>query len=103
MNKYPIQIYDTPGFLTPECFSRIQEFIMQKINANQIHSIFYVINIYDFEHGFQREEIDLIKFLLDRNLDIYFIFTHSYNKKDERKIWESYLKTVFQQNSVTFK
>ena len=100
MNKYPIQIYDTPGFLTPECFSRIQEFIMEKINANQIHSIFYVINIYDFEHGFQRGEIDLIKFLLDRNLDIYFIFTHSYNKKDERKIWEYYLKTVFQQNSA---
>ena len=50
MNKYPIQIYDTPGFLTPECFSRIQEFIMGKINANQIYFIFYVINIYDFEH-----------------------------------------------------
>ena len=95
IDKYPIQIYDTPGLDKLEDYSRIHKFIIEKINANRIHLIFYIQDTRS-RNAFIPYEAELIKNLIEKNIDIYFIFTHAYNHSEEDKLPLKYsLKKTF--------
>lgn len=80
-DKYPITIYDSPGFQEKGDFERVQTLIKQKNETlneerNRIHCVFYVINL-RAERTFNDEEIKFLISLLNQNMDIYFIITHA--------------------------
>ena len=102
IDKYPIQIYDTPGLDKLEDYSRIHKFIIEKINANRIHFIFYIQNSRS-RNAFIPYEFELIKNLIEKNIDIYFIFTHAYNHSEEDKLPIKYYlkKNIFDKSNLS--
>lgn len=83
-DKYPIVIYDSPGFDREEDIGRIQELIKQKNESlneekNKIHCVFYVINAKS-ERTFTEKEFEFLRSLLNQSMDVYFIVTHAETK-----------------------
>lgn len=79
-DKYPITIYDSPGFQERGDFERVQTLIKQKNETlneekNRIYCVFYVLNART-ERTFNEEEIKFLISILNQNMDIYFIVTH---------------------------
>lgn len=81
-DRNPIVFYDTPGIKEDKKgFEKIQKLIKQKNESlneekEKIHCVFYVLNA-KAERTFNIEEFDFLKFILEQNLDIYFIVTHA--------------------------
>ncbi len=100
--KYPILIYDTPGFEKPEDITRIQKLIEDKNKTlneekNRIHCVFYVMNV-KAERTFIDKEYEFLSDLLNQKMDILFIATHAETKKKA----EDYIETTkinLEQNS----
>ena len=85
-DKYPIHIYDTPGFENKTNIENIKTLIKQKNETmheenNRIHCVLYLMNK-QAERTFLDGEKELILFLLEQNIEIFFIVTHS-GKKEE--------------------
>ena len=84
-DKYPIVIYDTPGFEKNEDINRVQKLITDKNKAlneekNKIHCILYCMNT-SAERTFIEKEFDFLVGLLNQNMDIFLIATHARNKE----------------------
>ena len=84
-DKYPIAIYDTPGFDEIEDIEKIKTLIKQKNESlneekNRIHFVFYVVNAqaHRFIGGKEKE---LVQSLLDQKMKVYFIITHAQTKE----------------------
>ena len=80
-DKYPITIYDTPGFERSKDIERVQQLISDKNKTlgeekNKIHCIFYCMNT-RAERTFIEKEFDFLINLLNKNLDIFVIATHA--------------------------
>ena len=91
-DKYPIAIYDSPGFDEIEDIEKIKTLIKQKNESlneekNRIHCVFYVVNAsaHRFIGGKEKE---FLRSLLDQKMEVYFIITHSKTKDDVK----NYLK-----------
>jgi small GTP-binding protein len=84
--KYPILIYDTPGFEKKQDIERVQKLIEEKNKTlneekNRIHIVFYVLNIRS-ERTFSKDEYSFITSLLNQNMDIFIISTHAGTKEN---------------------
>jgi GTP-binding protein EngB required for normal cell division len=91
-DRYPIAIYDSPGFEKKEDFEKIKELIKQKNKAlneekNRIHCIFYVMNSKG-ERTFLSNEYEFLRNLLTQ-MDVYFIITHAEDKRDTNNFIET--------------
>ena len=80
-DKLPLIIYDTPGFEKQEDILRVTNLVKDKnLNLeeekNKIHCVFYCMNSMR-ERCFSDDEFVFINFLLEQNMDIYFIATHA--------------------------
>ena len=85
-DKYPIVIYDSPGFDKNEDIERIQLLIKQKNESlneekNRIHCVFYVMNAKS-ERSFTEKEFEFLRSLLNQSMDVYFIVTHAGTEKN---------------------
>ena len=101
-DKYPIVIYDSPGFGNKQDIEKIQTLIKQKNESlneekNKIHCIFYILNAKG-ERTFMPEEYDFLSYLLNQGLDIYFIVTHS-GTEESAKDYIGATKVNLRQNS----
>ena len=99
--KYPILIYDTPGFEKEEDVKRIQDLIANKNKAlneerNRIHCVFYVMNTKS-ERTFINKEYEFLVDLMNQKMDIFFIHTHSETKEKAEDYVEA-TKINLQQN-----
>lgn len=84
-DKYPIIIYDTPGFEKIEDIERVQQLIIDKNKTlneekNKIHCILYCINT-SAERTFIEKEFEFLVGLLNQKMDIFLIATHARNKE----------------------
>ena len=100
--KYPILLYDTPGFEKVEDINRIQELIVNKNKTlneekNRIHCVLYVMNT-KAERTFIPKEYDFLVSLLNQNMDIFFIATHAGTKENADDYIEA-TKVNLEQNS----
>ena len=97
-DKYPIVIYDTPGLEIKNDIQRVSDFIKNSIiKKNKIHCILYVINSLA-GRLFSVFEYSFIIDLLNKGMELYFIFTHSKNDEDYMKLNVLYLKKYFLKN-----
>ena len=87
--KYPLVLYDSPGFEMKENVDSVQKLIKQKnkdlkVEKDRIHCVFYILNK-NSERGFFGKEFEFIKDLIEQGIDIYIISTHaeSEDKSDE--------------------
>ena len=100
--KYPITLYDTPGFETEDNISSVEKLIIQK-NAsldeekNRIHCIFYVLNRKS-ERGFLKKEYPFLLNLIKQKMDIFIITTHAESKENSEEYIEA-TKIYIHQNS----
>ena len=90
--ELPIVIYDTPGFLEPKDIDHVQKLIEEKNSIlneekNQIHCLFYLLNIKG-ERTFSESEYIFLTKLLELKLDIYIILTHAEDKKTTERFCE---------------
>lgn len=84
-DKYPIVIYDTPGFEKVEDIERVKQLIIDKNKTlneekNKIHCILYCINT-SAERTFIEKEYEFLVDLLNQNMDIFLIATHARSKE----------------------
>ena len=101
-DKYPLTLYDSPGFEKEEDIDRIKKLIKQKksiLNAekNTIHCIFYVLN-QKSERSFLDKEYDFIAELINQKMDVFIVTTHAENKDNSDEYIEA-TKIQIQQNS----
>ena len=101
-DKYPILLYDTPGFEHEDDIIRIQKLIIDKNNTlneekNRIHCILYVMNT-KAERTFIKNEYPFLVNLLNQKMDIFFIATHAEKKENALDYIEA-TKVNLQQNS----
>lgn len=92
-DKYPIVIYDTPGFENPEDIQRVQNLIKDKNKTlneekNKIHCVFYCINT-KAERTFIPNEFSFLSGLLNQNMDVFFIATHAETKENSMNYIEA--------------
>ena len=100
--KYPIVLYDSPGFETPDNIKSVQKLITDKNKSlneekNKIHCIFYILNR-KAERGFLSSEYPFLSDLINQNMDIFIITTHAENKDNSAEYIEA-TKIYIQQNS----
>jgi GTPase Era involved in 16S rRNA processing len=100
--KYPILIYDTPGFEKPEDIKRIQTLIRNKNQSlneerNRIHCVLYVMNT-KAERTFIDKEYEFLVDLLNQDMDIFFIATHAGTKENAEDYIEA-TRVNLEQNS----
>ena len=105
-SKYPILIYDTPGFEKPEDIIRIQKLIEDKNKTlneekNRIHCVLYLMNI-KAERTFIEKEYDFLLNLLNQKMDVFFVATHAGTKENSEDYIEA-AKINLEQNSGTDK
>ena len=105
-SKYPILIYDTPGFEKPEDIIRIQKLIEDKNKTlneekNRIHCVLYLMNI-KAERTFIEKEYEFLLNLLNQKMDIFFVATHAGTKENSEDYIEA-AKINLEQNSGTDK
>ena len=102
-DKLPIVIYDTPGFQGKEDTERVKKLVNDKNKTlneekNKIHLVFYCLNSAK-ERTFDKNEIDFLKFLLEQNMNIFFVVTHSGTKEKVKDYIEA-TKLSLYQNSI---
>jgi len=100
--KYPITLYDSPGFETEDNISSIEKLIMQKNTSlneekNRIHCIFYVLNRKS-ERNFLKKEYTFLSNLIKQKMDIFIITTHAESRENAEEYIEA-TKIYIQQNS----
>ena len=91
--KYPLVVYDSPGFENEEDIKRVQKLIEQKKSTlnkekNTIHCIFYVLNK-NSERGFLGKEYDFIAELIKQGMDVFIVTTHAENKDNSDEYIEA--------------
>ena len=104
-DKYPIAIYDSPGFESEKDVELVQKLINQKNESlneekNRIHCVFYVLNA-EGERTFSKKEFDILESLLnqkteDQKMDVYFVITHA-GKKENADSFEENAKLNIEQ------
>ena len=90
--KYPLVLYDSPGFETNDNITSVQNLITQKNKTlneekNRIHCIFYLLN-QKSERGFFGNEYQFLSSLIEQNLDLYIITTHAENEDNSEEFIE---------------
>lgn len=93
-DEYPLVLYDSPGFESSDDIKPVQDLINEKNKTlneekNRIHCIFYLLNRRN-NRTFYKKEIELIKDLIDQNMDIFIIITNSENEHNS----EEYIETT---------
>ena len=101
-DKYPLVIYDTPGFEKEEDIERVKKIICEKNKSlieekNKIHCVLYCINT-SAERTFISNEFSFLVELLNQNMDIFFIATHAKSKENAEDYIEA-TKISLLQNS----
>ena len=91
--KYPLVLYDSPGFETNDNITSVQNLITQKNKTlneekNRIHCIFYLLN-QKSERGFYGNEYQFLSSLIEQNLDLYIITTHAENEDNSEEFIEA--------------
>ena len=99
-DKYPIAIYDTPGFDEYEDIEKIKKLIKQKNKSlneekNRIHFVFYVINAKSHRFIGEKEK-EFLRSLLDQNLEVYFIITHAETKDNVKNYLKDFEINIIQ-------
>ena len=92
--KYPLVLYDSPGFETEKDISDVKNLIMQKNETlneekNKIHCVFYLLNK-GGERGIYKKEYPFILSLIKNKMDIYIVATHAGSKYDA----SNYIETI---------
>ncbi len=100
--KYPLVLYDSPGFETEKDILRVQNLIKQKSEnlneeKNRIHCIFYILNK-NCERVFLAGEYDFILKLIEQEMDIFIISTHAESEENSDEYIEA-TKLQILQNS----
>ena len=100
--KYPLVLYDSPGFETEKDILRVQNLIKQKSEnlneeKNRIHCVFYILNK-NSERGFLAGEYDFILKLIEQEMDIFIISTHAESEENSDEYIEA-TKIQILQNS----
>lgn len=101
-DKYPIVIYDTPGFEKEEDIERVKKLIEDKNKTlneekNKIHCVLYCMNTCA-ERTFISNEFSFLIGLLNQKMDTIFIATHAKTKEYSNDYIEA-LKLSLLQNS----
>ena len=91
--KYPIVLYDSPGFETERDIQSVKNLIIQKNNnldeeKNRIHCIFYLLNTKN-ERCLYRSEYPFIASLINQKMDIFIVTTHAESEYRARDFIES--------------
>jgi predicted GTPase len=99
-DKYPIAIYDTPGFDEYEDIEKIKKLIKQKNKSlneekNRIHFVFYVINAKSHRFIGEKEK-EFLRSLLDQKLEVYFIITHAETKDNVKNYLKDFEINIIQ-------
>ena len=102
-DKYPLVIYDTPGFEKPTDIERIKQLILDKNTTlneekNRIHCVLYCINT-SSERTFIEKEFEFLVGLLDQKMDIFFIATHAKSKENAKDYIEATKISLFQNSN----
>ena len=100
--KYPLVLYDSPGFEKEKDILRVQNLIKQKSEnlneeKNRIHCVFYILNK-NSERGFLAGEYDFILKLIEQEMDIFIISTHAESEENSDEYIEA-TKIQILQNS----
>ena len=100
--KYPLVLYDSPGFEKEKDILRVQNLIKQKSEnlneeKNRIHCVFYILNK-NSERGFLAGEYDFILKLIEQEMDIFIISTHAESEENSEEYIEA-TKIQILQNS----
>ena len=90
--KYPLVLYDSPGFETNDNITSVKNLLTQKNKTlneekNRIHCIFYLLN-QKSERGFFGNEYQFLSSLIEQNLDLYIITTHAENEDNSEEFIE---------------
>jgi GTPase Era involved in 16S rRNA processing len=102
-DKYPLVIYDTPGFEKPTDIERIKQLIIDKNTTlneekNRIHCVLYCINT-SSERTFIEKEFEFLVGLLDQKMDVFFIATHAKSKENAKDYIEATKISLFQNSN----
>ena len=100
--KFPIILYDSPGFENEDDIKTVSTLIKEKNKAlneekNRIHCIFYFLNRKN-ERVFLSKEYEFLVDLIKQKMDIFIITTHAENKDNAKEYIEA-TKIYLQQNS----
>ena len=92
--KYPLVLYDSPGFETEKNIEAVQKLITEKNQTlneekNRIHCIFYVLNRKN-ERTFIKKEYEFLANLIKQNMDVFIVATHAESKENS----ENYIEAV---------
>lgn len=101
--KYPLVLYDSPGFVGAEDIKRINKLIEIKQNAlnkekNSIHCIFYVLNK-NSERGFFLNEYEFISNLIKQKMDVFIVTTHAETEDKSDEYIEATKIQIFQNSN----
>ena len=101
--KYPLVLYDSPGFVGAEDIERINKLIEIKQNAlnkekNSIHCIFYVLNK-SSERGFFLNEYEFISNLIKQKMDVFIVTTHAETEDKSDEYIEATKIQIFQNSN----
>ena len=101
--KYPLVLYDSPGFVGAEDIERINKLIEIKQNAlnkdkNSIHCIFYVLNK-NSERGFFLNEYEFISNLIKQKMDVFIVTTHAETEDKSDEYIEATKIQIFQNSN----
>lgn len=102
-DKYPLVIYDTPGFEKPTDIERIKQLIVDKNTTlneekNRIHCVLYCINT-SSERTFIDKEFEFLVGLLNQKMDVFFIATHAKNKENAKHYIEATKLSLYQNSN----
>ena len=102
-DKYPIVVYDTPGFEKDQDIDRVKKLIEEKNKTldeekDKIHCVLYCINTMA-ERTFIKNEFYFLKSLLDQKMDIFFIATHARTKENSRDYIEATKMSLLQNSN----
>ena len=102
-DKYPIVVYDTPGFEKEQDIERVKKLIEEKNKTldeekDKIHCVLYCINTMA-ERTFIKNEFNFLKSLLDQKMDIFFIATHARTKENSRDYIEATKMSLIQNSN----
>ena len=102
-DKLPLVIYDTPGFQKEEDTERVIKLVNDKNRTlneekNKIHLVFYCLNAAK-ERTFDKNEINFLKFLLEQNMNIFFVITHSGTKEKVKDYIEATKLSLYQNSN----
>ena len=98
--KYPLVLYDSPGFAGAEDIERINKLIECEQIAlnkekNSIHCIFYVLNK-NSERGFFLNEYEFISNLIKQKMDVFIVTTHAETEDKSDEFIEATKIQIFQ-------